>query len=151
MRTIVYHFDVVASAGLTHPISARVSLNLGRGLLENLLDSRPGITRTTRHERGAITGAFLTTGHTRPNEEESLGFEFLDATDCIGIVRISAVNNDVTLFEMGGQLIDKVINSWPGFNEQDDLARALEFCNELFYGVCTLNFGSWVEVSLDCK
>jgi hypothetical protein len=127
MRTIVHHFDVVASAGLAHPVSAGISLNLSRGLLENLLDGRPGIMRTTGHERGAITGAFLTTGHTRSNEEESLGFEFLDATDCIGIVRVSAVDDDVTLFEMGGQLLDEVIYSGPSFNEKDDLAWTLEF------------------------
>ncbi|SRR6266702_2395143 len=127
MHTIVHHFDVVAGAGLTHPISAGITLNLSRGFLENLLDGRPGIRRTTRHERGAITGAFLTTGHTRPNEEESLGFEFLDATDRIGIVRVSAINDDVTLFEMGGQLLDEGIYSGPGFNEKDNLARALEF------------------------
>ena len=42
MHTIVHHLDVVASAGLTHPISAGVALNLSRGLLENLLDGRPG-------------------------------------------------------------------------------------------------------------
>ena len=151
MHTIVHHFDIVASAGLTHPISAGISLNLSRGLLENLLDGRPGSRRTTGHERGTITGAFLTTRHTRPNEEKSLSFEFLDATDCIGIVRVSAVYDYVTLFEMGGQLFDEIIYSGPSFNEKDDLARTLEFCNELFYGVCTLNIGSWVILSLDWK
>jgi hypothetical protein len=123
----VHHLDVVTSTGLTHPISAGFALNLSGGLLENILDARPGIRRTTGHERGAIAGALLTTGHTRPNEEEPLGFEFLDTTDCIGIVRVSAVNDDVAFFEMGGQLMDKVIYSLPSFNEKDNLAGTLEF------------------------
>ena len=127
MHTIVHHLDVVASAGLTHPISAGFTLNLSRGLLENLLDGRPGSRRTPGHERRSIAGAFLTTGHTRPNKEETLVLEVLDTTDCIGVMRVSAVNDDVTPFEMGGQLLDEVIYSRPSFNKKDDLAGTLEF------------------------
>ena len=42
-------------------------------------------------------------------------------------MRISAVNDDVAPFEMGGQLMDEVIYSGPGFNEKDDLSGTLEF------------------------
>ena len=127
MHTIVHHLDVVASTGLAHPISARFAMNLSGGLLENFLDASPGRSRTTGHERGAIAGALLTTRHTRPNEEEPLGLEFLYTTDCVRIVRVSAVNDDIALFEMWGQLMDEVIYSSPGFNEKDNLAGALEF------------------------
>lgn len=102
-------------------------MNLSGSLLENFLNASPGRSRTTGHERGAIAGAFLTSRHTRPNEEVPLGLEFLHTTDCVRIVRVSAVNNDVALFEMWGQLMDEVIYSSPSFNKKDDLAGALEF------------------------
>jgi hypothetical protein len=64
-------------------------------------------------------------------------------------VRVATVDDDITLFEVGGQLIDEVIDSRAGFDEEDDLARALEFGNELFNRVSSLNVGAWMRVSVD--
>jgi hypothetical protein len=62
-------------------------------------------------------------------------------------VRVATVNNDITLFEVGGQLIDEVINGRARFDEEDNLARALEFANELFNRVSSLNVCAWMRVS----
>jgi hypothetical protein len=62
-------------------------------------------------------------------------------------VRVATVNNDITLFEVGGQLIDEVINGRARFNKEDNLARALEFGNELFNRMSSLNVCAWMRVS----
>ena len=142
MHTIVHHLDVVAGARFTHPVSTGFTADLGSSPLENLLDRRPGSRRTTGHKRGAIAGALLAAGHTGTDEKEALGFKFLNTADGIRVVRVATVNDDITLFEVGGQLIDEVIDSRAGFDEEDDLARALEFGNELFNRVSSLNVGA---------
>ena len=48
--TVVHHLHVVTCTGLTDPVAARLAIDLSGGLLEDLLDVRPGSRRTTRHE-----------------------------------------------------------------------------------------------------
>jgi hypothetical protein len=65
LDTVVNHLDEVSGTLLTDPIAARRSiLNLGRDLLEDLLDVRPGSSGTTGHDGGTQEGTILTTGNT---------------------------------------------------------------------------------------
>jgi hypothetical protein len=94
-----------------------------------------------------MTSALLTTRDTGTDEKEPLGFELLNAADGIWIVRIASVNDDITLFEVRGELTDEVINSRACFDEKDDLARTLELGNKLFDRVSPLYVSAWIGVS----
>ena len=129
--TVVDHLHVVAGTGLTDPITAGLAVDLSRGGLENLLDVRPRGGRTTGHERGTVTGTLLTTGNTRANKQETLGLELLCAADGVGVVRVTTVDDDVTLLELGDELVDEGIDGSTGLDEEDDFAGALELGDEL--------------------
>ena len=49
-----------------------------------------------------MTGTLLATGDTGTNEKEPLSFELLNTADSVRIVRITAVDDDITLFEVRG-------------------------------------------------
>jgi hypothetical protein len=86
-----------------------------------------------------MTGALLATRDTGTDEKESLGFKLLDTADGIRVVGVATVNDDITLFEVRGQLTDEVIDCEPCFDEKDDLARTLELVNKFFDGVSPLD------------
>jgi len=86
-----------------------------------------------------MTGALLAARDTGTDEKESLGLNLFNAADCIWVVRVSTVNDDITLFEMRGQLVDKVIDGGASFDKKDDLARTLELGDKLFDGMGPLD------------
>lgn len=139
MRTVVNHLDIVSGTGLADPVAARLAVDLGSSLLEDLLDGGPCSSRTTGHERGAVTRTLLTTRDTGADEEEALRLELLCAADGIGEVRVTTVNDDVTLLEVGDELVDEGIDGSTGLDEEDDLARPLELRDKLLDGVSTLD------------
>jgi len=73
-----------------------------------------------------MTGALLATGDTGTDVKEPIGFKLLDTADGIRVMRVTTVNDDITLFEVRGQLFDEVIDSGACFDKKDDLARTLE-------------------------
>lgn len=64
-------------------------------------------------------------------------------------MRITAIDDNITLFKVRCQLIDEIINSGARFDEEDDLARTLELRNKLFDGVSPLYVSSYIGVSAD--
>jgi hypothetical protein len=72
-----------------------------------------------------MTGALFATRNTGSDVKEPFGLELMNTANGIRVVRVSAVNDDITLFEVRGQLIDEVINSGACFDKKDDLARTL--------------------------
>ena len=125
------HLHVVSRTGLTDPVTAGLAVDLSGSLLEDLLNVRPCSGRTTGHERGAIAGTLLTTRDTRADKEEALGLELLGATDRVRVVRVTAVNDDVTLLEVRQELLNEGIDGRTSLDEKDDFAGALELGNEL--------------------
>ena len=93
-----------------------------------------------------MTSTLLTTGDTGTDEQEPLGLELLNATDGIWIVRIATVNDNITLFEVRGELIDEIINCRACFDEENDIARTLELSNKLFDRVSPLYVSAWIGV-----
>jgi hypothetical protein len=88
-----------------------------------------------------VSGTFLTTGNTGTDKQETLGLEFLGPSDRVGVVRVSTVNDDVTLLEERLELRDKAVDGGTGLDQQDDLSGSLELLAELFDGVGTDNVG----------
>jgi len=58
-------------------------------------------------------------------------------------MRVTTVNDDITLLEMGSELLDEGVNGQTGLDEEDNFAWLLEFGNELLDGVSTLDFGAY--------
>ena len=136
------HLHVVTRASLADPVTARLAVDLGSSSLEDLLDVRPCSGGTTRHEGGTVTGTLLTTGHTGTDEQEALRLKLLGATDRIGVVRVTTVNDDVTRFEVRDELLNESIDGGTGLDEEDDLAGTLELGAELLDRVGTLDLGA---------
>ena len=137
------HLDVVAGAGLANPITARVAKGFGRSGLENGLNGGPGGCRATGHERRPVTGALLSSRYAGTNEQEALLLEFFGPSDRVGVMGVAAIDNDITLFEMGNELLDEGVNGSASFDKEDDFAWPLELGNEFLNGMSTLDFGAY--------
>jgi hypothetical protein len=105
LDTIVDHLDVVTCAFLADPVTTWLAICLGCDRLEDFLDMGPCIWMTTRHQRRAVTSAFLTTRHTCSNEEITISdryqrslpliSEVFASTVRVGEMRVSSIDNDV--------------------------------------------------------
>ena len=151
LDTVVDHLDVVAGTSLTNPVAAWLTLSLSGGLLEDLLDVGPSGVGTTGHERRAVTGTLLTTRDTGADEEKALGLELLGAADRVGVVRVTTVDDDVALLEVGLELANEVVDGLTGLDEEDDTPGALEVGAELLNRVGTNDVGAWCERVLLCS
>ena len=127
---------------MTDPVAARLSLGLGGSLLEDLLDVGPGGVGSTGHEGGTVSGTLLTTRDTGADEEETLGLELVGSSDRVGVVRVTTVNDNVTLLEVRLELADEVVDGLAGLDEEDDSPGSLELGAELLDRVGTDNVGS---------
>ena len=137
------HLDVVTRAGLTNPITARLTERFGSGGLEDGLNCGPGGCRTTRHERRSMSGTLLSSRNAGTNEQEALFLEFLGPSDGVGVVGVAAINDDVTLLKMGDELLDEGVNSVAGLDEEDNFAWPLQLGSELLDRVGSLHLGSY--------
>jgi len=133
----VNHLDVVTSSRISNPVAARLTVGLSGSLLEDLLDVRPGSSGTSGHEGRTVTGTLLSSRDTRSNEEKTFVLELLGATNRVGEVRVSSIDDDVSLLEMGFKLTDEVVDSLSSLDEEDDLSGSLEFSAKLLNGVST--------------
>ena len=86
-----------------------------------------------------MTGALFATRDTGTDVKEPFGFKLLNTANGIRVVRVSTVNDDITLFEVRGQLVDKVIDGGACFDKKDDLAGTFELGDKFFDGVSTLD------------
>ena len=137
------HLDVVTGASLANPITARLTERLGSSGLEDGLNRGPSGRRTTGHERRTMTGTLLSSRNAGTNEQETFLLEFLGPSDRVGIVGVTAINDDITLFEMGDELLDERVDGITGLDKEDNFAWPLQLGSELLDGVSTLDFGAY--------
>lgn len=102
----------------------------------------PSGVGTTGHQRRTVTGTLLTAGNSGTDEQQALGLELVASTDGVGVVRVSTVNDDVALLEVGLELRNKVVDGFAGLDEEDDTAGRLELGAELLDRVGTNDVGS---------
>lgn len=131
------HLDVVTSTLVTNPVAAGLAIRLGSNALEDVLDVWPGLGVATGHQAGAVAGTLLTTGDTGANESDTLRGQVLRTAVAVGIVRVTAVNDDITLLKVGEKSLNEIIDWLAGHDEKHDLAGALELSAELLDGVST--------------
>jgi hypothetical protein len=92
-----------------------------------------------------MAGTLLSSGNTGTNKQETLRLELLGPPDGVGIVRVTAINDDITLLEMGDELSNKGVDGIAGLDKEDDFAWPLQLGNEFLDGVSTLNFSTYKE------
>ncbi|CAY80197.1 hypothetical protein P301_H11691 [Saccharomyces cerevisiae P301] len=97
----------------------------------------PSFFRTTWHQRWTVTGTFLTTGDTRTNEKNTLLLQFFVTSIRIWEVRVTTIDDNITLFQKWDDLVDQSVNWSTSFNQKHDLSRSLQFGDEIFNGSST--------------
>ena len=131
------HLDVVASTLVTDPVTAGLTVALGGDALEDVLNVGPGGLVTTGHEGGAVAGTLLTTRDTAADEVDALLLEVLGAAVAVGEVRVTTVNDDVALLQVGEKRLDEVIDGLAGHDKKHNATRTLQLGAELLNGVST--------------
>ena len=129
--------------GFAYPVAAWLTVHLGSSLLENLLDRWPSGSGSTRHERRTITGTLLATRNAGANEKKTFSLKFLRAADRVGVVRVTTINDNIALLEMGLKLLNEVINGLAGLHKEHNLAGSLKLRDEFLNRVSTLNVGAY--------
>lgn len=89
-----------------------------------------------------MASALLSPRNTGADKQETLSLELLGSADRVGVVRVTAIDDDIAVVEIGNELLNKGINGITGLNEEDDFAWLLQLCNELLDRMSTLNFGT---------
>lgn len=139
LNTVVDHLDVVAGTSGSDPVATGLTVSLSGNVLENGLDMGPSLRGTTRHERRTGTGTLFTTRDTGANKQNALLLQLVVTTVSVGEVRVTAINDDVTLLKVGLELGNEVVDSVTSLDEQNNAAGSLELVNELLDGVGTKN------------
>lgn len=153
LDTVVHHLYVVTGTLVADPLAAGLAVGLcGDGLEDVLgglldvsgrviagssyLDVGPGLLVTTGHDAGAVAGALLSSRDTGSDESDALCLEVVGAAVCVGVVRVTTVDDDVAL--LGTTLeeqLDEVIDGLSGHDEHHHAAGLLELGDELLDGV----------------
>lgn len=137
LNTVVHHLDVVTGTLVSNPLAAGLAVRLGGDGLEDVLDVWPGLLVTTRHDAGAVAGALLSSGDSRSDEADALGLEVLCAAVGVGVVRVTAINDDVALFyaTLVEQKLDEVVDGLAGHDKHHHATGLLELRHKLLDGV----------------
>lgn len=131
------HLDVVTGTLVTDPVTARLAVALGGDALEDVLDVGPSFFVTTGHEGRTITGTLLTTGDTRTDETDTLGGEVLGAAVGVGEVRVTTVDDDISLFKVWKDGLNEIIDGLAGHDKEHNATGLLQLGAELLDGVST--------------
>jgi hypothetical protein len=125
-NTIVNHLHVVASAVITNPLAARLAITFSSNALEDVFDVWPSLLVSTGHQRGAISGTFFTTGHTGTDESDTLASQILCSAVGIGEMRVATINDDVTLFTVGQESLNEIIDWFTSHDQEHHAAGSLQ-------------------------
>jgi hypothetical protein len=97
---------------------------------------------TTGHEGRTVSGTLLTTRDTGTDKEQALLLELVSSSDRVGVVRVSTIDDDISLLEVRLELTDEVVNGLTGLDEENNSPGLGELAAELLDGVGTNDIGS---------
>src|SRR5690625_2114638 len=100
----------MSGAFVTDPVAARLIVTLGGNALEHVLDIRPCLLVTTRHQAGPVASTFLTTRNTGSDESDALVGQVFGATVRIGVMGVTTTDDDVTGFDVWEDGLDEVVD-----------------------------------------
>ncbi len=140
---VVDHLHIVTGTAFADPITAGgATLDLGGNGLEDFLHMGPGGGAATRHDARAVTGAFLAAGYAGTDEQDALGLEFLAAAGAVSEQAVAAIDDDVTLLQVGDNLGDELVHRRAGLHQHHHAAGPLELGAHLGNGMGTHHLGA---------
>lgn len=139
LDTIVHHLDIVSRSRISHPLAARFAIALGSDALKDILDVWPGFLISTGHQRRAIAGALLSSRDAGSDKADALGLEVVGPAVGIWIVRVAAINDDVSRLNMGQEGLDEVVDGLAGHDEHHHTTGLLELGDKVLDGVGALD------------
>ena len=124
---VMHHLYVMPGAVFSHPIATgRAVLNFGGDSLEDGLHMRPGGGIPTGHDGRPPPRAFLATGNAGANVKEALARKVFRAAASVRPMRVAAVDDDVTLFQVRQQIFNHMVDGVAGLDHQHDPPRSFE-------------------------
>jgi hypothetical protein len=117
-------------------LTAGLAVALGRNGLEHILDIWPRLLVSTGHDGWAVTGTFLTSGHTGSDESDALLSQVFASSVGVGEVGVAAVDDDVALLDTGLEDgLDECVNGSASLDQQHHASGFLELGDEILDAV----------------
>ena len=137
LDTVVDHLHEVARTVGGNPCAAGCTVLgcLRCNLLEHGAEVLVGLCGTAGHHGGAPESALFAAGDANAYEVQALFSQGVLATDGVGEVGVTAVNNDVALIEHGGELLDHCVDGCARLDHNQDAAGRLEGVDEFLQGL----------------
>ncbi len=135
--TVMDHLHIMAGAFVTNPVAAWFAVAFGGYRLEDVLDEGPCFLIASRHKTRSVASTFLTTRYPCANESKSLFFQSFRSAVGVGIMRVAAINDDISWFNERQQQIDEIVDWLSSHDEEHDAPWLLEPQTELLHGMCT--------------
>src|SRR5207253_7860311 len=132
---VVNHLDEMAGAVRADVGDARAVVYLRGDLFPDRAQLFVSGAVAAGHQGRPPERTLLAARDAAADEVEAFALQRLFALHGVFIIRVAAVNDDVALIEMRLELLDDRIHGTAGFDQQDDLARALDGFNELLDGI----------------
>jgi hypothetical protein len=131
LDAVVDHLDVVAGAARTDQPAARHPVDLGGHRGQELLHQGVGLGGAAGHDAGAPQRPLLAPGHPRPEEAQAARVHGLLAADSVLEVAVAAVDQEVALVQVAGQLLEDGVDGRAGLDHDQDAARPGQGGHEL--------------------
>ncbi len=128
---VVHHFDEVSGAVLADPRTAGHSGGRPRrNRHKDVLDQGPRGLAAAGHERGAVAGSLFAAGYAESDVAVPCGLEGGRPATGVFVQGVSAVDDDVALFENRQELVDQGVDRRAGLDHQHNLARLFQESHE---------------------
>lgn len=113
LDTVMNHLNIMAGALVANPVAAWFSVTLRSYGLEDILDIRPGLFVTSRHQTGTVTGSLFSTRYACANKTEAFLFQSFGSSVGVGEMRIAAVDDDIAGFYERQEGVDEIVYGLP--------------------------------------
>ena len=137
LDTVVHHFYKMTGAVGADMGHTRFAIfgGAGRDRFEDGAEGAVRVGGAARHNRGAVQRALFTTRNTGAHKVQTACTHRSLPADCVGVERITAVDNDVARLKHLTKLINHRIRGVAGLHHDDRGAGSLQCGSELFEGV----------------
>ena len=126
------HLYEVTSTVLAYPVAARAVSHLCADLLEDGRNDGPCSLRTAGHQGRTLESAFLSTRNAGTDVEQTFALNICSTTVGVGIVGVTAVDDDVAGLQQRDELVDEIVDSLTCLHHKHHLARTLQRSHKVF-------------------
>src|ERR1019366_1984094 len=117
LDAVVYHLDVMPGSAFADISAAGLAVDFGGDGVEHRFHQAVGLFLAAGHQGGAVPRALLAAAHAHTDEAYAGGFQFLAAAVGVGEEGVTAVDEDVSRFEMRFEIpnhgVDRVAGGYP--------------------------------------